>query len=113
MGGYEIIISHTYPRNRCILHHVVLSVKLHCQFLNEKCKEKFRIIDLQVMKSPIEKIKNEDTEISLILMTQLGLYTFASCDTFSAFFGKGKIKAFNLMLHDISFDQLFQSLSTL
>ena len=69
-------------------------------------KGKFRIIDLdQTLKALIENIKNEDTEISQISRALSGYVTI------SDFYGKGKIKAINLMLQEEVFIQL--SLGTL
>ena len=57
------------------------------------------------------KIKYDLQDIDLASKALLGLHRFTSCDTVSAFSGKGKLKPLDLMLKSSHYIDLFASIS--
>jgi len=48
--------------------------------------------------------------VSKLCRSPLGLYAVTGCDSFSAFSGKGKVKAWKLVKQSESFETLFQEI---
>ena len=75
------------------------------------CKDRRRIIDITAVKSSIkQRFVNANVSMSDFVKALVSLHAFTGCDTVSAFSGRGKVSALNLLAKESRYIELFKSI---